>query len=755
VLPGVTRLSRRKKLIAASFAGILALVVPAAYSRNPLLLGLILVVLALSLTAGMLRLDQQLKKARTAARTARMANQRLTQAQGRPGAVAWWGKDPNLSGARLVQRLTKLRSVEGRDVLVSKATSGKWSWRDLAAGLEMYRLGGDPRRHVLPVLDAAPPSALLLLADLSFRQNILQTDMLNAATLYQYVFDKLGDAPFKDNRRGEFFLDSLTRTGQGPDMLRLQGLYDSESRNARDLNLYRANATNPFKGETADVGSWLGEINAIYDLAGLVRLELAAGSAPAFLRLTTQPPEPVTTGPLVTIIMPVYRPDEYTDLAIRSALSQSYRNIEVIIVDDGSGTDTADRLPRWSQEDSRVRVVLADQNSGAYTSRNIGYSMANGEYLTIFDGDDWQHPQKIELLVQAAVAQADRRLVSAPWTRADQDLFFHYRGWKGAFITPAHVSVMFHVATIREKLGHWDSVRKAADTEFILRYRALVEDADPVEVSEAPLTLSLVSSTNLSIDDFRLGYRSPDRVSYRDSYEHWHNKIRAGEHNGYLEFPARARAFPAPPRFLAGRHGALELDILFAGDFGEDSGSSRLMFEHLEASAAKGQRIGLMHFPSILHTDAFERSFSPGLMEAFAEGRLARVELTDRVVTRQANIYDPTAFQYGREYRSGIVAERVVLWAGEPPYDPASQNHKYEVGAVERNVLSVFGAAVQWIPMDIVTADAVARSGYGPSAVRDYLDSQEAIHVPDDLDGESSLELTASVAGAPTVGENQ
>jgi hypothetical protein len=142
-------------------------------------------------------------------------------------------------------------------------------------------------------------------------------------------------------------------------------------------------------------------------------------------------------------------------------------------------------------------------------------------------------------------------------------------------------------------------------------------------------------------------------------------------------------------------------------------------------------------------------------MEAFAEGRLARVELTDRVVTRQANIYDPTAFQYGREYRSGIVAERVVLWAGEPPYDPASQNHKYEVGAVERNVVSVFGAAVQWIPMDIVTADAVARSGYGTSAVRDYLDSQEAIHAPGDLDGESSLELTASVAGAPTVGENQ
>ncbi|XTR52764.1 glycosyltransferase family A protein [Pseudarthrobacter sp. So.54] len=81
-------------------------------------------------------------------------------------------------------------------------------------------------------------------------------------------------------------------------------------------------------------------------------------------------------------------------------------------------------------------MVLNKPNAGAYTSRNIGYSMAKGEFITIFDGDDWQHPQKIDLLVRGALQQTDGRLVSAPWTRADQDLFFHYRGWRGAYITP-------------------------------------------------------------------------------------------------------------------------------------------------------------------------------------------------------------------------------------------------------------------------------------------------------------------------------
>ena len=69
-------------------------------------------------------------------------------------------------------------------------------------------------------------------------------------------------------------------------------------------------------------------------------------------------------------------PDEYTDLAIQSAVNQSYRNLEIIVVDDGSGGDAAERLDKWAAADPRIKVVLNPENSGAYTSRNIGYSKA-------------------------------------------------------------------------------------------------------------------------------------------------------------------------------------------------------------------------------------------------------------------------------------------------------------------------------------------------------------------------------------------
>jgi glycosyltransferase involved in cell wall biosynthesis len=471
--------------------------------------------------------------------------------------------------------------------------------------------------------------------------------------------------------------------------------------------------------------------------------------------LQAEAPVTVTEGPLVTIVMPVYKPDEYTDLAIQSALNQSYRNLEIIIVDDGSGADAAERLNKWQGRDARVKVVLNEPNAGAYTSRNIGYSMAEGEFITIFDGDDWQHPQKIELLVQGALQRSDGRLVSAPWTRADEDLFFHYRGWRGAFITPAHVSTMFHTATIREHLGHWDSVRKAADTEFILRYQALVNGEEPFEVCEAPLTLSLVGASNLSMEDFRLGYRSPDRVSYRDSYEHWHKMIQRGEHSGYLDFPLADRAFPAPSRFLpaGAKQQDLELDILLVGDFGADSPVGVLMKEHLAAAVERGERVGLMHYPSILHTTAIDRSFSDELMDAFHYGSLFRVEVTDRVRSATVNVYDPTAFQYSRELRSGHAAEQLSVWTDEPPYNWETDEHKYEVGTVERNLLSVFGAPIRWIPLNERTLRVITESGHGQKSIGDHVAPTDPLTIPDTPAEEAPLALTSSTVGAFEAGE--
>ena len=284
-------------------------------------------------------------------------------------------------------------------------------------------------------------------------------------------------------------------------------------------------------------------------------------------------------------------------------------------------------------------------------------------------------------------------------------------------------------------------VRKAADTEFILRYRALVQAEEPLEVSEAPLTLSLVSNSNLSIDDFRLGYRSPDRVAYRDAYEHWHREIHSGRHSGHLPFPHTQRAFPAPLRFLPNAQQRLELDTLIVGDFGDESDASRLMLDHLASAREHGLRIGLMHFPSLLHAEAIDKSFSAELLDAFAAGLLHRVEVTDRVSSKIVNIYDPTAFQYRRELLGNHVAGQVSVWAGEPPYRDGTDEHQYDVGAVERNAMAVFRAWVRWNATDPSIATVISKSR---NAWPSTEESHDALGTTETDDLESSLELASS-----------
>ena len=282
----LARLSPKKQAAAAVIAILFALVILAAYARNPWLLGLLGLVFVAALTVGALYIDRLLKASRRAAQRAAAELEKPAPVEdARPGALVEWGARARIPEARLAQRLTKLRSVDGRDVLVSSATMGRWGWRDMSAALEMYRIGGRTRRSVQSVLDRTPRSVLLHLGDLCFRQNILQDDILNAATLYKYVFQRLGAKPFREKRRGEFFLDALARTGQGEEVVRLQSLYNVDKMNSNDLHLYLANAANPFKDSKASLDAWLLEINDIYQRAGLSRITLTDSSASAFLRL--------------------------------------------------------------------------------------------------------------------------------------------------------------------------------------------------------------------------------------------------------------------------------------------------------------------------------------------------------------------------------------------------------------------------------------------------------------------------------------
>lgn len=100
---------------------------------------------------------------------------------------------------------------------------------------------------------------------------------------------------------------------------------------------------------------------------------------------------------LISVIVPVYNVEQYVNRCIESILNQSYHNIEVILVDDGSPDRCGDICDEYEKMDSRVRV-LHKENGGLSSARNLGMAAARGELFCFVDSDDWLDPNFVRVL---------------------------------------------------------------------------------------------------------------------------------------------------------------------------------------------------------------------------------------------------------------------------------------------------------------------------------------------------------------------
>ena len=105
--------------------------------------------------------------------------------------------------------------------------------------------------------------------------------------------------------------------------------------------------------------------------------------------------------PLVSVIVPVYNIEKYVDACISSITDQTYKNIEIIIVDDGSVDDSGRLSDEWEKRDHRIKVIH-QENKGLSAARNVAMRICTGEYLIFVDGDDVISNDMIESLYQAS-----------------------------------------------------------------------------------------------------------------------------------------------------------------------------------------------------------------------------------------------------------------------------------------------------------------------------------------------------------------
>ncbi len=100
---------------------------------------------------------------------------------------------------------------------------------------------------------------------------------------------------------------------------------------------------------------------------------------------------------LISVIVPVYKVEDYLDKCVESIVAQTYTNLEIILVDDGSPDRCGEMCDEWAKKDSRIRVIHKE-NGGLSDARNAGMDIASGEYIAFVDSDDWIHPCFIDSL---------------------------------------------------------------------------------------------------------------------------------------------------------------------------------------------------------------------------------------------------------------------------------------------------------------------------------------------------------------------
>ncbi len=390
-------------------------------------------------------------------------------------------------------------------------------------------------------------------------------------------------------------------------------LNTSKGHNNADATLALAN-TCPEDGERLTL------LNAVYTREGLAPLRLRDAALPLSLSNIegdAVPPCAIDHG-LVSVIMPIYKAENMIEAAIRSLCQQSYRNIEIVAVDDCSPDGTFAVLERLAAEDPRIRPMRQKVNSGAYPARNRGLDLAKGKFITTHDADDWSHPQKIETQMKALMA-GNAQGVVAHWARVQPTLHVTTNWRVTSEVLHWSHSTFLARRSLFDELGHWDTVRTSADTEFIWRMQSSYGGPSLEKVMpHAPLALALDDGSSLTrtkqthVSTVYYGLRR----FYREIAQHWHRQP-----NGLSAENHAKRMAMIPDEMFRKPEGPVDLDLVLRGDCSDPQAVSK-MRDTLQDAAHAQHSVGIDHLPDITRLPG---RFAPGFFELLALPRVRPV----------------------------------------------------------------------------------------------------------------------------------
>ncbi len=333
----------------------------------------------------------------------------------------------------------------------------------------------------------------------------------------------------------------------------------------------------------------------------------------------------VENGALVSVIIPAWNSEAWLETAVRGLSKQSWRNLEIIIVDDCSDDATLTVARKLAKQDKRIRVLANKVNRGAYGSRNWALEVSTGDYITVHDADDWSHPRKIER--QVSHLQKNEQLVAnlSKSVRIDQDSLMFFAQYGREFLRQNSSSLLFRRDTVFAELGYWDEVKFGADTEYHHRIRSKFgPDSAPI-ANLGMLSLTRYHSASLTGGGNHSTQRGivGARRDYLGKFDAWHKEIKEDEtFSLFMPRAAKERPFPIPISSSVDENNLAHFDLLVIANLSLDTAWLLSMYDRARRLSLEGKNVAFMHLPGLLRpTQAISNEFE----KLVADGAAVRI----------------------------------------------------------------------------------------------------------------------------------
>lgn len=443
----------------------------------------------------------------------------------------------------------------------------------------------------------------------------------------------------------------------------------------------------------ADSAEWIAHLNReLMATSGLAPVELLPEGRTLFDRLGTAEAPPSVDGPLITVVMTTYRRHDEILTAVNSILRQTWRNLELLVVDDCSGPEFAPLLEDIGGLDQRIRIITQDVNSGAYVGRNRALLEARGAFITFQDDDDWSHPERLARQVAPMLADTSVHSTLSRNMRVNERM--EVRNLARNVATLNSSSLMFRASDL-SRLGGFDTVRKAADSEFIRRLQLAVQGRQVV--MEEVLAFVRLTAGSLSRTEFSPGWRHPARGEYWESSDRWFREIeRTGA--ACIDTSGVTRSFPAPRRFLGGS--ALELkerefDVVIAADWCSTTILCTRAWGLLLAAVSLDLKVGIVSLDLHTGTDRGVKKTAVEVRELIHRGVIDHILPTDHVQIESLIVDGPHLLEFVDREPWLCDVERAVVVVDDAPAE-ASRSSLWSVGDVRAAMSSLFSVSPTW-----------------------------------------------------------